>query len=97
MAKAQPTDESTDRYRWKDLKFRDNYFLPEEGYAIGMVVHYGQLNKQIDESNDNNEETLRKFIQLAHNYIAYNKAIHYQGFDWFLATVFLISRADLDK
>ncbi|XP_058789417.1 protein broad-minded-like [Phymastichus coffea] len=96
MAKAIPTAEWMDRYQWKDLKFRDNYFLPEEKHAMNLVIHYGVLSKQIEKANDT-EDNLRMFIQLAHNLITYNKAIRYQGFDWFLATVFLISHGDLDK
>ena len=97
MEQAIPTVEWVDRLVWDaDLKCSDDYWLPEEKCAINFVVHYGVINGQI-EKTEQIKRDLKVFIQSTHSFINYKKTIHFDGFDWFLATVFLICNGNIDK
>lgn len=98
MEQAIPTVEWTDRFRWdENLDFSDDYWLPEEKLAIELVLHYSKINGLLEENNKQFTSDLKNFIQSAHSFISYNKSKKFEGFDWFLATVFLICDGKLDK
>lgn len=97
MEQANPTVEWVDRFKWnEELVCNDDYWLPEEKHGIDLVVHYGALYGQV-ENTEQTKKDLKTFIQASHDFIHYNKSIHFEGFDWFLATVFLICNGKIDK
>lgn len=98
MAKAIPTVEWTDSFKWdENLECSDDYWLPEEKHGIDLVLHYSKINGLLQENNKRFKHDLKFFIQSSHNFITYKKSKKYEGFDWFLATVFLICDGKLNK
>lgn len=97
MEQAVEQVEWVDRFTWDpDLKCNDDYWSPEEVLGIDLAIHYGVINGQLEKTDDSKHH-LKVFIQSAHDYINYNKSLHFEGFDWFLASVFLICSGDVEK
>ncbi|XP_014204749.1 protein broad-minded-like [Copidosoma floridanum] len=97
MEKAIPTVEWVEGFKWdQELRCSDDYWLPEEKWGIDLVMHYASINGLL-ENTTKSKGDLKIFIQSAHCFINYSKPERYGGFDWFLATVFLICSGDLDK
>ncbi|KAL7287734.1 hypothetical protein TKK_0018119 [Trichogramma kaykai] len=98
MEQAIPTVEWVDRFKWDPELSCDNeeFWLPEEKLALQLVLHYGHARGFVVESDDT-EKNLKTFIRSTHDYINYNKSSIFEGFDWFLATIFLVCNADLER
>jgi hypothetical protein len=97
MTQAIPTVEWCNQFKWdSNLKCNENYWLPEEECGINLVLHFGVINGLLKKT-EHVKRKFKIFIQSTHDFINYNKSIHFDGFDWFLATVFLICSGNLDK
>ncbi|OXU24362.1 hypothetical protein TSAR_016811 [Trichomalopsis sarcophagae] len=97
MEQAVEQVEWVDRFKWDpDLKCSDDYWLPEELHGIDLVVHYGVINGQLERTGDS-KHNLKVFIQSSHDFINYNKSLQFEGFDWFLSTIFLICSGNVEK
>lgn len=97
MEQAVEQVEWVDRFKWHpDLKCSDDYWLPEELHGIDLVVHYGVINGQLERTDDT-KHNLKVFIQSSYDFINYNKSLQFEGFDWFLSTIFLICSGNVDK
>ncbi|XP_043483226.1 protein broad-minded-like [Leptopilina heterotoma] len=96
MQKAIPTVEWVDHFTWETNDYNESYWLQEDLRGIELVLRYAELNtKMIDK--EMLRENLKIFIQSSHDFIKYKKPLHYNGFDWFLSTVFIACDGDLEK
>ncbi|KMQ95913.1 transmembrane protein [Lasius niger] len=97
MHKAIPTAEWVEQFEWQEnITYDADYWLPEDTHAINVVLNYAE-QRQILKNTDDNKKNLKQFIHSAYIFIQYNKPNRFEGFDWFLATVFIICDGDLDK
>lgn len=97
MEQAVEQVEWVDRFKWDpDLKCSDDYWMPEELCGIDLVVHYGVINGQLERTDDS-KHNLKVFIKSSHDFINYNKSLQFEGFDWFLSTIFLICSGNVEK
>lgn len=97
MHKAIPTAEWVEQFEWQEnITYDADYWLPEDTHAINVVLNYAE-QRQILKNTDDNQKNLKQFIHSAYIFIQYNKPNRFEGFDWFLATVFIICDGDLDK
>ncbi|KAJ8675692.1 hypothetical protein QAD02_011478 [Eretmocerus hayati] len=99
MEQAIPTIEWLEPFEWNtEMKTNDDYWLPEENCGIDLVIHYCEINCLLkNQHNEDIKTNLKLFIQLSYGYIKYKKSLKFEGFDWFLATVFLICDGDIEK
>ncbi|XP_070165433.1 protein broad-minded isoform X2 [Polyergus mexicanus] len=97
MHKAIPTADWVEQFEWQgNITYDADYWLPEDTHAINIVLNYAE-QRQILKNTDDNQKNLKQFIHSAYIFIQYNKPNRFEGFDWFLATVFIICDGDLDK
>ncbi|KAL6258490.1 hypothetical protein P5V15_010447 [Pogonomyrmex californicus] len=97
MHKAIPTAEWVEQFEWKEnIIYDTDYWLPEDKHAINIALNYAEQRK-ILKNNEDNQKNLKQFIHSAYIFIQYNKPNRFEGFDWFLATVFIICDGNLDK
>ncbi|XP_011883532.1 PREDICTED: protein broad-minded-like [Vollenhovia emeryi] len=97
MHKAIPTAEWVEQFEWQEnITYDTDYWLPEDTHAIDIVLNYAE-QREILKNNDVSQKSLKQFIHSAYIYIQYNKPNRFEGFDWFLATVFIICDGDLAK
>ncbi|XP_011498463.1 PREDICTED: protein broad-minded-like [Ceratosolen solmsi marchali] len=89
--------EGLDQFKWNlNLQYNDSYWFPEEECGINLVLHYGLINGLL-QNNEQIEQNLKIFIYATHEFINYKKSTYFNGFDWFLATVFLICGGNIEK
>ncbi|KAL6441303.1 hypothetical protein ACFW04_003514 [Cataglyphis niger] len=97
MHKAIPTADWVEEFDWQEnITYDADYWLPEDTHAINIALNYAE-QRQILKNNNDNQKNLKQFIHSAYIFIRYNKPNKFEGFDWFLATVFIICDGDLDK
>lgn len=97
MWQAIPTAEWADHYEWPEkFAYNVDYYLMEELYGIDLVSQYGELNGLIQKTEEV-KKTFKQFLQASYIFIKYQKPYKFEGFDWFLSTVFLICEGDIDK
>jgi len=97
MHKAIPTAEWVEQFQWQEnITYDADYWHPEDLHAINVVLNYAE-QQQILKNTDDNQKNLKRFIHSAYIFIQYNKPNRFDGFDWFLATVFLICDGELNK
>ncbi|KAL0110939.1 hypothetical protein PUN28_012773 [Cardiocondyla obscurior] len=97
MHKAIPTAEWVEQFEWQEnITYDTDYWLPEDLHAINIVLNYAE-QREVLKNDDNNKKNLMQFIHSAYILIQYNKPSRFEGFDWFLATVFIICDGDLNK
>lgn len=97
MNKAIPTAEWVEHFEWQEnITYDTDYWLPEDIIAINIVLNYAE-QREILKNNNDSQKNLKQFIHSAYIFIQYNKPNRFEGFDWFLATVFIICDGDLDK
>lgn len=97
MHKAIPTAEWVEQFEWQEnITYDADYWLPEDIHAINVALNYAE-QRQILKNTDDNQNNLKQFIHSAYIFIQYNKPNRFEGFDWFLATVFIICDGDLNK
>ncbi|KAG5324195.1 BROMI protein, partial [Acromyrmex heyeri] len=91
MHKAIPTAEWVEQFEWQEnITYDTDYWLPEDIHAINIVLNYAE-QREILKNNNDSQKNLKQFIHSAYIFIQYNKPNRFEGFDWFLATVFIIS------
>ena len=97
MQKAIPTAEWTENFQWKEsiLSSTDCWFA-EEMHGIDLVLYYAEQNNVLENTIEMKEE-LQKFINACYAFIQYERPIKFDGFDWFLSTVFIICEGNIDK
>lgn len=95
MEKAVPTLELTSQFEWPIANNPDN-LLPEEVEGIELALLYAEQNKLM-ESTDLVKSNLRIFISEVHGFIKHAKFKKFEGFDWFVATVFIICDGNMEK
>ncbi|XP_072745888.1 protein broad-minded [Anoplolepis gracilipes] len=97
MHKAIPTAEWVEQFQWQEnITYDADYWHPEDTHAINVALNYAE-QRQILKNTEDNQKNLKQFIHSAYIFIQYNKPNRFEGFDWFLATVFLICDGALDK
>ncbi|XP_018402534.1 PREDICTED: protein broad-minded-like, partial [Cyphomyrmex costatus] len=97
MHKAIPTAEWVEQFEWQEnITYDIDYWLPEDIHAINIVLNYAE-QREILKNNNDSQKNLKQFIHSAYIFIQYNKPNRFEGFDWFLATVFIICDGDIDK
>ncbi|XP_012534210.2 protein broad-minded isoform X2 [Monomorium pharaonis] len=97
MHKAIPTAEWVEQFEWQEnITYDTDYWLPEDMCAINIVLNYAE-QREILKNNDDSQKNLKQFIHSAYILIQYNKPSRFEGFDWFLATVFIICEGNLNK
>ncbi|XP_077277634.1 protein broad-minded [Temnothorax americanus] len=97
MYKAIPTAEWVEQFEWQEnITYDTDYWLPEDIHAINIILNYAE-QREILKNNNDSQENLKKFIHSAYIFIQYNKPSRFEGFDWFLATMFIICDGNLDK
>ncbi|XP_011062266.1 PREDICTED: protein broad-minded-like [Acromyrmex echinatior] len=97
MHKAIPTAEWVEQFEWQEnITYDTDYWLLEDIHAINIVLNYAE-QREILKNNNDSQKNLKQFIHSAYIFIQYNKPNRFEGFDWFLATVFIICDGDVDK
>ncbi|KAK2586130.1 hypothetical protein KPH14_001405 [Odynerus spinipes] len=97
MWQAIPTAEWADHFEWPEkLMYNADFCLSEELYGIDLVLQYAELNGLLQKSEEG-KETFKQFLQASYIFIKYLKPNKFEGFDWFLSTVFLICEGNVDK
>lgn len=97
MHKAIPTAEWVEQFEWQEnITYDVDYWVLEDIHAINIVLNYAE-QQQILKNTDDSQKNLKQFIHSAYIFIQYNKPNKFEGFDWFLATIFIICDGDLDK
>ncbi|XP_014484700.1 PREDICTED: protein broad-minded-like isoform X2 [Dinoponera quadriceps] len=97
MHKAIPTAEWVEQFVWQEnITYDADYWVAEDAHAINVALSYAE-QQRILKNDDDTKQNLRQFIHSAYMFIQYNKPSKFEGFDWFLATVFIICDGDLDK
>lgn len=97
MHKAIPTAEWVEQFVWQEnITYDADYWTPEDAHAINVALSYAE-QREILKNDSDTQQNLRQFIHSAYMFIQYNKPSKFEGFDWFLATVFIICDANLDK
>lgn len=97
MHKAIPTAEWVEQFVWQDdITYDAYYWAPEDAHAINIALSYAE-QREILKNDSDTQKNLRQFIYSAYIFIQYSKPSSFEGFDWFLATVFIICDGNLDK
>lgn len=97
MHKAIPTAEWVEQFVWQDdITYDADYWVPEDIHAINVVLNYAE-QMQILKNTSDSQKNLKRFIHCSYIFIQYNKPNKFEGFDWFLATIFIICDGDMDK
>ena len=96
MQKAIPTVEWVDHFTWETNVCKEDYWLPEEIKGIDLVLRYAELNRLV-ENIEEARKNLKIFIESAHGFIKFEKPLEFEGFDWFLVTIFIICNCDFEK
>ena len=97
MQNALPTAEWVDHFKWKNSngdKKRD--WSPEEDLCFDLALRYAEENSPL-ENPEEAKDQMKLFIQVVHEFINYEQSNGFEGFDWFLATVFIICDGQMDK
>ncbi|XP_017760235.1 PREDICTED: uncharacterized protein LOC108550852 [Eufriesea mexicana] len=86
MQKAIPTAEWGENFQWKEnISSNTDFWFAEEIHGINLVLYYAEQKK------------LQEFINACYAFIQYERPTKFDGFDWFLSTVFIICKGDVDR
>ncbi|KAL2716528.1 protein broad-minded-like [Vespula squamosa] len=97
MWQAIPTAEWADYFEWpENFVYNADFFFSEELHGIDLVLQYAELNGLLQDSKSK-REIFKQFLQASSIFIKYQKPNKFEGFDWFLSTVFCICEGDMDK
>ncbi|KAJ4435630.1 hypothetical protein ANN_18246 [Periplaneta americana] len=78
------------------LESEDNELLPEEKLGIQAVIRYG-ITCHLLQENQQNEDNLAQLLYLSHSLTKHRKNETFQGFDWFVGTVFLLCGGNMER
>lgn len=97
MQEAIPAADWVEEFRWKEEKEMDEgYWLLEEILGFDLVLRFAELN-ELSIIMDKPKYNLKMFLQSAYDFVNYDKPDNFEGFDWFLSTVFIICGGDANK
>lgn len=97
MQKAIPTAEWGEHFQWQEnTTSSTDFWFPEEIHAINLALHYAEQN-EILENTVEIKEKLQEFINACYTFINYERPKKFDGFDWFLSTVFIICKGDIHR
>ncbi|XP_024945813.1 protein broad-minded isoform X2 [Cephus cinctus] len=97
MQKAIPMAEWTADFKWPTIKqIEGDLWSPEENQGVKLTLHYAEQNHLL-ESSPHIKENMKIFFRSAHNFVRYKRPDKFQGFDWFLATVFIICNGNMEN
>ncbi|XP_034942341.1 protein broad-minded-like [Chelonus insularis] len=97
MEKAIPTVEWVDIFQWDNKLMTEYFWLPEEELGLELAIRYAEENCEELENPSEAKENLKKVFEMVHTYIKFEKMRKFEGFDWFLATIFVICNGDIEK
>lgn len=97
MQKAIPTAEWGENFQWQEnISSNTDFWFAEEIHGINLVLYYAEQNNILDNTTEMKEK-LQEFINACYAFIQYERPTKFDGFDWFLSTVFIICKGDVDK
>ncbi|OAD55152.1 Protein broad-minded [Eufriesea mexicana] len=97
MQKAIPTAEWGENFQWKEnISSNTDFWFAEEIHGINLVLYYAEQNNILDNTTEMKEK-LQEFINACYAFIQYERPTKFDGFDWFLSTVFIICKGDVDR
>lgn len=97
MEKAIPTVDWVDVFKWENPVSTSYQWLTEDDFALELAIRYAEDNCEKLENELKAKENLKKLFEDVHTFIKYEKTGKYEGFDWFLATIFIICNGNIDK
>lgn len=95
MRKAIPTAEWVDNFRWDSSDDKRDW-LTEENLCFDLAIRYADENCSLDDLQQAKDD-MKTFYEAAHKFINYERPDKFEGFDWFLATVFVICEGKVDR
>ncbi|XP_017886047.1 protein broad-minded-like isoform X2 [Ceratina calcarata] len=97
MHKAIPTSEWGEHFEWEEnvSSSTDSWFT-EEIHGIDFVLYYAEQNDILNNTTEN-KERLQEFINACYAFIQYERPKKFDGFDWFLSTVFIICEGNIER
>ncbi|XP_050576401.1 uncharacterized protein LOC126915612 [Bombus affinis] len=97
MQKAIPTSEWGEIFQWKEnISSNIDCWFSEEIHGIDLVLYYAEQNDVLKNTVEMKEK-LQEFINACYAFIQYERPAKFDGFDWFLSTVFIICKGDVDR
>ncbi|XP_076287789.1 protein broad-minded isoform X1 [Lasioglossum baleicum] len=97
MHKAIPTAEWVENFQWQESDAANtDFWFAEEIHGINLALYYAEQN-DILKNTAEMKKKLQEFISECYAFIRYEKPKKFDGFDWFLATVFIICEGDVEK
>ncbi|XP_069678294.1 protein broad-minded-like [Periplaneta americana] len=78
------------------LESEDNELFPEEKLGIQAVIRYG-ITCHLLQENQQNEDNLAQLLYMSHSLTKHRKSETFQGFDWFVGTVFLLCGGNMER
>lgn len=73
----------------------NDVLFPEEHLGVQVAIRYG-VELHLLQENSKNEENLTQLLHLSHS-LKYRKGETFQGFDWFIATVFVLCGGNMER
>ncbi|KAK0089101.1 hypothetical protein PV325_009132 [Microctonus aethiopoides] len=97
MEKAIPTVEWVDVFKWEDELSLEKIWLPEDEFGLELAIRFSEDNCEKLEDELNAKANLKKVFELIHSIIKFERGEKFEGFDWFLATIFIICNGNVEK
>ncbi|KOC71097.1 hypothetical protein WH47_01740 [Habropoda laboriosa] len=97
MQKAIPTAEWGENFQWKEnVLSSTDFWFAEEIHGINLALCYAEQNRILQNTTEMKEK-LQEFINACYAFIQYERLQKFDGFDWFLSTVFIICEGDVER
>ncbi|XP_015438012.1 PREDICTED: protein broad-minded-like [Dufourea novaeangliae] len=97
MHKAIPIAEWEENFQWEEsFSVNTDFWFPEEIHGIDLALYYAEQNNVLANTLEMKKK-LQGFINACYTFIQYERPKKFDGFDWFLATVFIICEGDIEK
>ncbi|XP_011298028.1 protein broad-minded-like [Fopius arisanus] len=97
MERAIAAVEWVDVYKWNSESIPSYEWLPEEDVGLDLVIRLAEDHWEASDNKQNVKDDLKKVFESVHTFIQYPRAGYFEGFDWFLGTVFVICGGNLDR
>lgn len=96
MAKAIETAEWVDNFKWEsEDKVEKRDWSSEEDLCFDLVFRYAEDNCPF-ENKQQAKDDMKIFFEAAHRFINYEPPMSFAGFDWFLATIYIICEGKIE-
>ncbi|XP_043260718.1 protein broad-minded-like [Colletes gigas] len=97
MQKAIPTTERGENFQWQEsVSSNTDFWFAEEIHGINLALYYAEQNGVMENTVEMRKK-LQEFINASYAFIQYERSTKFDGFDWFLSTVFMICSGDIEK